>query len=115
MNDRNRIAPDVAERNRTEGEGGYTYNAFIPAGTTGVGFTVAALRVGDHAHLDIDSGPIAERKPGEWPEVNRGGAGHLTLRWHEWLVLREILAASDRVRIAEVERPTVDQMEVHIP
>ncbi len=113
---RNRVDPERAERNRTEGEGRYTFYAPIPLGTTGSGIVVAALRLGDHAHLDVSSGEIVQRRPSDLhPEVNRGSAGHLILRWHEWELLREILAASDHVHIAEVERPSAGNLKVHVP
>lgn len=111
---RNLIDAERAQRNRTEGEGRYTYNAPIASDITGIGFTIAVLRLGDHAHLDISSGQI-RHDPWAGTLVSRGGAGHLILRWHEWEVLRDILATSERVHIAEVERPTAGQLAVHVP
>lgn len=110
---RNVVAPETAQRNREEGNG-YTFHALIPDDFEGIAFSIAALRIGDHAHLDIDSGrAVNSGKPQQGPRVTRGHAGRLILRWHEWEVLREILDSADCVHIAEVERPTQGQIKRH--
>jgi hypothetical protein len=109
---RNIVAPETAERNRNEGDG-YTFHAPLADDFEGVAFTVAALRIGDHAHLDCESGRAVNSRQSSSPRVTRGGAGRLVLRWHEWEVLREIFAKADCIHVAEVERPTVGQMKYH--
>jgi len=111
---RNLIAPDIAEHNRAEGEGGYTFNAFPPDGYEGVVFTVAALRLGDHAHLEISTGRQIVQ-PNDRPRDHRSTAGHLILRWPEWELLRALLDTVPWTRVAEVERPTHGQLECHVP
>jgi hypothetical protein len=110
---RNRVAPETAARNREQGEGAYTFHAPISDDYEGIAFTVAALRIGDHAHLDVDSGRAVNSGQPLAPRVTRGHAGRLILRWHEWEVFREILDAAECVHIAEVERPTLGQIRHH--
>lgn len=113
MSSRNLVADETAERNRTEGQGGYTFNAFPPDGYEGRVIVAAAVRIGDHAHVLIDSGRNIPQR-GERPDqVHRGHAGKLILAWDDWLLLREILDADERTRIAEVERPTAGQAWRH--
>jgi len=111
---RNLVASETAERNRSEGQGGYTFNALIPDDYEGSVLIVAALRLGDHAHVEISSGR-ATRQPYSIKKhrLNYGKAGNIILRWHEWELLRSILESHDCVRIAEVERPSVGQLFFH--
>jgi hypothetical protein len=110
---RNLVEPETAERNRSDPPGGYTFNAYIPSEYAGIGFTVACVRLGDHAHLDIFSGRHVTRFHGSDPAFG-GRAGRLVLRWHEWIKLRdEVLEPHPFIRIAEVENPTQSQLEHH--
>lgn len=115
---RNVVASDTAERNRTVGlPGGYTFHAVIDPVRVGKnGLTFAAVRVGDHAHVEVLSGRIRRRGPDphgefwEFVEPSYGGAGWLVLRWPEWVVLRDALdVGSPDVRVIEVEKPTAGQ------
>lgn len=108
---RNIVEPEDAERNRAEG--GYTFHAPLdcPAGSPAL--TVAAVRVGDHAHVHVESGTARTRRPreNEFMAATRGFAGKLVLRWPEWLIFRDLLAADGRCHVVEVERPTPGQAE----
>lgn len=112
---RNLVPPETAQHNREHEGGGYTFNAFPPDDYEGILFVVVALRLGDHAHLEISSGWHTPQPHSRAPSLHYGKAGHLILRWPEWLALREIFDADDRFRIAEVERPTKGQLEFHLP
>lgn len=106
-NGKNVVEPEVAELNRRgEGLGRYTYNAFPPEDYSGVLLVFAAIRLGDHAHIEVESGRQTPQPHSIHPATNTGRAGKLILRWHEWEKLREILDAAECTRIAEVERPT---------
>ncbi len=107
---RNVVEPEQAERNRTEGIGGYTFNAFPPDDYEGLLLVVACVRLGDHAHLEVSSGR-AGGAPGRPTTLHYGLAGRLILRWPEWLKFRELLDTAPWVRIAEVERPTKGQLD----
>lgn len=109
---RNLIAEEVAEYNRTEREGGHTFNAFVPRDYEGAIFVVAALRIGEHAHVEVSSGRQIVQ-PNEEPRDHRSVAGRLILRWDDWLMLRGLLEMVPWTRIAEVERPTPGQLERH--
>lgn len=113
---RNVVAPETAEANREEGtNGSYTFNAPIPREYDGICIVIAALRLGDHAHLDIWSGRhIPARTDGQFEGTrNVGHSGRLILRWDEWLMLRGILDDHEGVLIREVERATLGQLEYH--
>ena len=87
--------------------GAYSFNATIPDDYSGDALVFEAVRVGDHAHVHVSSGSAhPDPRHNEGAYVHRGIAGKLTLRWREWLLLREILDADSRVRIVEVECPT---------
>jgi hypothetical protein len=106
---RNVVSDEDAERGRTHG--GYTFNAFPPDDYEGLLLVVACVRLGDHAHLDVSSGRAGGAKIGWRPTtLHYGRAGRLILRWPEWLKLRELLDSAPWVRIAEVERPTDEQL-----
>jgi hypothetical protein len=114
---RNIVAAATAEHNRTHHPGGYTFHAVIPTSRVGNhGLTFAAVRVGDHAHVEVLSGRIRRRGPDldeswELVEPSYGAAGRLVLRWPEWVVLRDALdTGSEDVRVIEVENPTVGQI-----
>jgi hypothetical protein len=111
------VDDETTERNRTVGlPGGYTFHAVIDPKRVGKhGLTFAAVRVGDHAHVEVLSGRIRRRGPDlseawDFVEPSYGGAGWLILRWPEWLTLRDTLdRGSPDVRVIEVEKPTAAQ------
>lgn len=114
---RNLIEDYIAEQNRdptNERLGGYTFNAFPPDDYEGIIFIVAALRLGDHAHLEWSSGRQVPVPNGRQPALNYGRAGRIILAWDDWLALRPTLDADERFRIAEVERPSQGQLDRHI-
>lgn len=107
---RNVVDAETAERNRTVGlPGGATFNTFPPPDYEGIGFTVAAVRIGDHAHIEVGSGRIVKGyDETDYTQILRmGRVGKLVMAWHEWEELRAILEPHEQVRIAEVEKPTV--------
>lgn len=112
---RNLIEPETAEYNRAQ-PGGWTFNAEVPASYDGLLFVVAALRLGDHAHLDVHTGRQVAVPPGAWrPTRHLSRAGRLILRWHEWLVLRSLLDTPDvPIVLREVENPTKGNLEHHV-
>jgi hypothetical protein len=105
---RNLIVEEIAERNRTEGEGGYTFNAYPPDDYEGFVLVVACIRLGDHAHVEIESGRQVIPRDGR-PQIGRSRAGRLIFPWREWLLIRPLLEMVPWTRIAEVERPTQGQ------
>lgn len=109
---RNLVSPETAEQNRSDPPGRYTFHAPIEEGYEGLAFTVAVVRIGDHAHVEIESGRAVPRL-GEPSRVSRGRAGRLRLRWEEWIVLRDHLEEARFVHIAEVENPTIGQIRNH--
>lgn len=104
---RNEVTPETAEQNRRGG--GYTFNAFPPDSYEGTILTFAVLRIGDHAHVEVESGHWRSGGPSR-PSHSTGGAGKLILRWREWEHLRAVLDAGSPYRIAEVESPTSAQI-----
>lgn len=112
---RNEISDAQAEANR-ERYGALTFNAFPPDNYCGVILVFAAVRLGDHAHVEVQSGrwvPV----PGEGRFRARaavGLAGRFVLRWHEWLRLRDDLDRGTVYRIAEVEKPTDAQLDRYV-
>jgi hypothetical protein len=110
---RNLISDKQTEANR-EFPGALTFNAFPPDDYDGVAFTVAAVRLGDHAHIEVESGRAIPQSIDGPPHLTRGLAGRLIFRWHEWQVLRAVLDQHECFRIAEVERPTQGQLEHYI-
>lgn len=108
---RNIVSDETAERNRSEGRSGYTFNARPEADYEGRIVLAEAIRLGDHAHVTISSGrqtpmPASSRET----TFNYGTAGRLILAWDDWLVLREILAADPRTIVSEVENPTPEML-----
>lgn len=116
---RNVVADETAEANRSGKPGGYTFHSPLSEGYEGIAFTVACVRLGDHAHLDVQTGRAIPQgafgRDGYFrqPRVTRGQAGRLVLRWEEWLLLRRLLDSSTFVHVAEVENPTVGQLKHH--
>jgi hypothetical protein len=112
---RNIVHPETAERNRTVGlPGGYTFNSYTPDDYEGITLSFGCVRIGDHAHILVESGRVLRIVAGDsCPTARTGGAGKLVLRWHEWLVLREVLDADPRIRIAEIEKPTTKMAARH--
>lgn len=108
---RNEVAPEQAAINRTTPGGRYTFNAFTPEDYAGVAFVFAVIRLGDHAHVEVESGRAIPQPERGSPRYSTGVAGRLCLRWHEWEKLRAILDAHPEFRIAEVEQPTDGQVE----
>jgi hypothetical protein len=108
LDTRNVVSDEQAEINRYRG--GYTFNAFPPDDYEGLVWVYGALRIGDHAHLVVHTGRQHIQRNDE-PRISYGGAGHLIVKWPEWLLMRDALDAVPFVRIAEVERPTVEQIE----
>lgn len=109
---RNIVDPENAENNRTDGAGGYAFNAPILRGYEGHAIVFACVRLGDHAHIHVESGrAIVGGRETLDAQVRMGWAGKLTLRWPEWLLLCEIFDGDPRVWIAEVERPTKGMLD----
>lgn len=109
---RNLVNELTAEANR-EVYGGLTFNAFPPEDYSGIIFVYAAIRLGDHAHVEIQSGRwLAGTLANGTPNV--GLAGRIVLRWHEWLHMRDELDRLTPHRIAEVEKPTQEQMDRYV-
>lgn len=123
----NRVAPETVEEHR-DVKGAYTFNAFPDDAHEGLVFTIAALRLGDHAHLEIWTGqrvlnPVGRHRLAEGLPVvshydettQKGHAGYLVMHWDDWLVMRDQLVTFPNYRIAEVQNPTVGQLETHLP
>ena len=111
---RNIVAAETAEENRTGRQGGYTFHAPVDPEYEGVMFTVATVRLGDHAHVEIHSGRPVPESGNLNARGPRGLAGRLILRWHEWEKLRPVLDDAAFIHIAEVENPTVGQLRHHV-
>lgn len=109
---RNLITAEVAESNRTGLPGGLTFNALPPHDYEGFVLVVACVRLGDHAHLDVETGRQIVDGVGR-PIVHRGAAGRLVMAWPDWLAVRDLLELVPWTRIAEVENPTVGQARRH--
>jgi len=111
---RNLIKPETAEHNR-ERPGAWTFNAEIADDYDGLCFVVAALRLGEHAHLDCYSGhQVAKVEGALRPTRHLGKAGKLILRWDEWLLLRDILDGPHPVLVREVENPSQGNLDIHV-
>ncbi len=118
---RNLVAEETADLNRRGAglreDGGFTFNAPLAADYTGPAFTVAAVRLGDHAHVVVESGQAVASPEGRFgrirvqPYLRVAKAGKLILRWHEWIILRDFLASDERFHVVEVERPTQGMIE----
>lgn len=116
--DGNLVDEETAELNRRpDRKGAYTFHSPPAVGYAGPGFTVAAIRLGDHAHVDIDTGRCTgsslKGAPDATVVAGRGHAGHLVMQWADWLALRAILAVNPGVHVAEVENPTGAQAGFH--
>lgn len=98
--------------------GALTFNAEPPEDYAGKLLILAAIRLGDHAHIDVYTGRMVPRKPGQSMEacVRRGHAGELVMQWHFWEWVRDALATETNpaVFIREVEFPTVAQLEANV-
>jgi hypothetical protein len=105
---RNLITPEIAERARTTGS--YTFNAFPPDGYVGPIMVFAAIRLGDHAHIEIQSGRWSDHKdirsPSGTGSPHVGLAGRVVMAWWQWEAWRDLMDATTPYRIAEVEAPT---------
>lgn len=111
---RNEVPPEIAEVRRSEFPGLWTFHAPIRNDYFGNAMTVACVRLGDHAHIDIDTGrhnpsPVDYKRG----TVSRGYAGRLVMRWPEWEMFRALLDSAEWVEIAEVENPTQKQLNYH--
>lgn len=112
LDSRNVITDHAAEINRTV-YGGLTFNAYPPEDYNGIILIFAAVRLGDHAHVEVQSGRwLSESLSGG--TANVGLAGRLVLRWHEWIALRDELDRATTHRIAEVEKPTSKQLDRYV-
>ncbi len=110
---RNLVSPEQAAENRERG--GLTFNAMPPDGYIGVAFVFATIRLGDHAHVEVQSGRWhASKLSTREGMCSTGLAGRLVLRWHEWVALRDQLDQSTPHRIAEVEKPTRGQLDRYV-
>lgn len=88
-------------------EGCYTFNAFPPVDRSVRHLSVAAIRIGDHAHIEVASAwSHPHEKLPERSVEHRGVAGRLLMAWGHWLNWRAQLDADGVSRIAEVECPT---------
>lgn len=114
---RNLITDEIAANSR--GVGGLTFNAPIPFDYEGPAMTWAAVRIGDHAHITVESGNAVPRRAEllregngfrERPYYVMGRAGQMILRWHEWQMLRVVLDASLMMHITDVEKPNSGQL-----
>jgi len=112
---RNLVSAETAERNRNgDRPGGYTFNAPTPDTYEGRIVLYSVVRLGDHAHITVETGrqhANGEERP---PDIHRSEAGRLVLRWEDWLHLRPALDAIPWVWIAEVEQPTTRQLERYV-
>lgn len=110
---RNLIEPETRERNR-QMFSAWTWNAEVPDDYSGVLVFVAALRLGDHAHLDVHTGRQHPNPRGREPTRHLSRAGRLIFRWHEWETIRDQLTALDvPIILREVEKPTSGQLDHH--
>lgn len=110
---RNLVAPETAEANRVR-SGGLTFNAFPPKGYAGLMMVFAAIRLGDHAHLEIQSGRWSDAGPSGTGSPHVGLAGRIVLRWHEWVAWRDLMDLTTPYRIAEVEMPTDAMLDRYV-
>lgn len=108
---RNLVVPKDAERGRRQG--GYTFNAFPPDDYNGLILVFACVRLGDHAHVETQSGRWRSSGPSR-PNGICGLAGRMVLRWPEWIHLRHHLDEHTPYRIAEVEKPTRGQLDRYV-
>ncbi len=113
---RNLVSHDQAEQNRSTG--GLTFNAMPPVDYDGPMMVFAAIRLGDHAHVEVQSGRWLGTEPSHRDRnsgcANVGLAGRIVLRWHEWVVWRDVMDATTPYRIAEVERPTDAMLDRYV-
>jgi hypothetical protein len=113
---RNLVAPETVEHNRIR-PGALTFNAPSPNDFEGRQFTLATVRIGDHAHIDCYSGRQNALKDGQsTPTQHRGYAGRLVMAWPDWALLRDSLATTElpQFLIREVENPTKAQLDTHV-
>lgn len=113
---RNLVAPDTAQQNRKTG--GLTFNAMPPDDYDGLMMIFAAVRLGDHAHVEVRSGRWLgtgpSRRGGSLGSAMTGLAGRIVLRWHEWVAWRDIMDATTPYRIVDVERPTRAMLDRYV-
>lgn len=114
---RNLVAPETAEANRDR-PGFRTFNAMPPVDYDGLMMVFACVRLGDHAHVEVQSGRWLGTSPSHKGELSGscmvGLAGRMLLRWHEWVAFRDLLDATTPYRIAEVECPTDAQLDRYV-
>ena len=113
---RNLVSAHQAEINREIG--GLTFNAMPPDDYDGLMMVFAAVRLGDHAHVEVQSGRWLGTGPSHVGKNEGtalvGLAGRIILRWHEWTAWRDLMEATTPYRIAEVEKPTKGQLERYV-
>lgn len=116
MSTRNLVEADQAAVNRDRG--GYTFNAFPPDGYVGPIMVFAAIRLGDHAHIEIQSGrwndhQDLQRSSGTGnPSV--GLAGRIVMAWWQWEAWRDLMDTTTPYRIVEVERPSQGMLDRYV-
>jgi hypothetical protein len=113
---RNLVSAEQAESNRERG--GLTFNAMPPDDYDGMMMVFAAVRLGDHAHVEIQSGRWLGTGPSHRGtnegSANVGLAGRIVLRWHEWTAWRDLMDTTTPYRIAEVEKPTQGMLDRYV-
>lgn len=113
---RNLVSAETAEQNRERG--GLTFNAFPPDGYVGLMMIFAAVRLGDHAHVEIQSGRWSDfkdlQRSSNTGNCSCGLAGRIVIRWHEWVAWRDLMDATTPYRLAEVERPTQAMLDRYV-
>ncbi len=93
--------------------GRLSFNLLPPEDYLGPVVVIAALRLGDHAHLEIMTGHQRINGNNE-AQINYGKAGHLIMSWDAWLWWRDQLALNPWARIAETDCPTRSQLDHHL-
>lgn len=106
---------DAATRERTEEEGGYTYNAIPPEDYEGPVYVWAVLRLGDHAHIEVSVGrQVPVPADTARPTLHRSRSGGLIFPWERWIAFRdEVLDGRVEHRIAEVAHPSQASLAAH--
>lgn len=94
-----------------KGTGGRTFCAPPPLDYEGRVVCLEAIRVADHAHIEVSTGRQHANGPGRDPTYHKGVAGRLVFAWGDWVHLRDALDAIPWVWLAEVEEPTPAQVD----
>lgn len=114
---RNLVSPATAETNRSR-FASYTFNAMPPRDYDGPMMIFATIRLGDHAHIEIQSGNWRGTDPmyrdTEEGNANVGLAGRVVMQWHQWVAWRDLMDETTPYRIAEVECPTRAMLDRYV-